>query len=306
MKKILVTPRSLTKEGHPALNMLKEKGYEVLFCTPGKQPDEEELLRLLPGCVGYLAGVEKVSARVLEAVKGLKVISRNGSGIDNIDLQAAKKLSIKVCPAEGANARGVAELAMALLLALVRCIPFHDSKMKTGAWERRRGLELMGRVLGLVGCGQIGQEVARIAIGFDMDVIAHRRNPDPSFKPSPRFRYAAFDELLEKSHFISLHRPATQTGEPVIGKPEIERMKKGVYIINTARSSLLDEQAVLENLESGRIAGVAVDVYTEEPPKSLRLVRHERVIATPHAGGFTDESVERATTEAVENLLKNL
>jgi phosphoglycerate dehydrogenase-like enzyme len=306
MKKILVTPRSLTKDGHPSFDMLNQKGFTVAFCTAGKQPDEEELIRLLPGCVGYLAGVEKVSARVLEAGKDLKVISRNGTGIDNVDLAAAERLKIRICRTEGANARGVAELTIGLLFALARHVPFHDAKMKANAWERRKGLELENRTLGLVGCGKIGEYVARMALGIGMKVAAYRRNPDLAFAPSSAFRWVSMDELLRSCDFVSLHRPGAPGGEAVIDKAAVAKMKKGVFIINTARASLLDEAAVLEGLNSGHVAGAAVDVYAEEPPKNLDLVRHERVVATPHLGGFTDESVDRATTEAVQNLLKNL
>lgn len=306
MNKILVTPRSLTKGGHPALELLKKAGYEVVFSTPGKQPDEDELMRLLPDCVGYLAGVEKVSSKVLEAAKGLKVISRNGTGVDNIDLEAAARLGVRICRAEGANAMGVAELTIGLMFALVRLIPFHDDMMKKGKWERRKGCELRGRTLGLIGCGQIGKEVALRALGLGMEVLAYRRNPDRSFSPSEKFRWVTFDELVERSHIISLHLPATTTGEPVITSGVIARMKKGVYLINTARASLIDEKAVLNALDDGQIAGFATDVYSEEPPKDLTLVKHERIISTPHLGGFTDESVDRATEEAVRNLLNSL
>jgi phosphoglycerate dehydrogenase-like enzyme len=305
-KKVLITPRSLTKDGHPSFDMLRKKGYEVVFCTPGKQPDEDELVRLLPGCVGYLAGVEKVSARALEAAKDLKVISRNGTGIDNVDLAAAERLKIKVCKTEGANARGVAELTVGLILALARHIAYHDAKMKAKQWERRKGLEVENRTLGLVGCGKIGEEVARMALGLGMKVIAFRRNPDLSFAPSPRFRWVSMEEVLKSADVVSLHRPGSPGGEAVIDGAAIAKMKKGVFIVNTARASLLDESAVLEGLAVGRIGGVALDVYAEEPPKKHDLMQHERVIATPHLGGFTDESVDRATTEAVENLLANL
>ena len=165
MEKILITPRSLTKEGHPALELLRKAGFQVITCTPGKSPEEEELLRLLPGCVGYLAGVEKVSARVLEAAKGLKVISRNGAGISNVDLEAARRLNIQVLPTPGANARGVAELTIGLILALLRSIPWSDGQLKAEAWSRRQGIELEGRTLGLVGCGDIGKLVVKMALG---------------------------------------------------------------------------------------------------------------------------------------------
>jgi len=160
MARVLVTPRSLTQGNHPALNALREAGYDVICASPGRQPTEEELVRLLSGCVGYLAGVEKVTGQVLESAHDLKVISRNGTGVDNIDLEAAERLGIRVCRAVGANSRGVAELTIALILALVRAIPFSDAWIRKGGWERRRGIELAGRTLGLIGCGNVGKLVA--------------------------------------------------------------------------------------------------------------------------------------------------
>ena len=130
MKKILITPRSLTKQGHPALEKLSEAGCQLIFSTPGELPAQEELLGLVPGCVGYLAGVEKITERVLTSADALRVISRNGTGIDNIDVAAAEKRGIRICRAEGANARGVAELTLGLMLALARSVPFSDAALK--------------------------------------------------------------------------------------------------------------------------------------------------------------------------------
>jgi phosphoglycerate dehydrogenase-like enzyme len=306
MNKVLISPRSLTRDGHPSLDLLKEAGFEVIFATPGKQPSEEELLKILPGCVGYLAGVEEISAKVLEAAKGLRVISRNGSGIDNIDLEAAKRCGIEICRTEGANAKGVAELAIGSMFALARFLPFHDALMKAEKWERRKGIELEGRILGLIGCGQIGKEAALRALGIGMQVVAFRRNPDRSFAPSDKFSWVSLEELLQVADVVSLHRPANPDGTPVVNADMIAKMKKGVLLINTARASLIDEDAVLQALEDGRIAGVATDVYAKEPPEEFGLVKHDRVIATPHLGGFTAESVDRATTEAVKNITARL
>lgn len=306
MNKILVTPRSLTREGHPALDLLKEAGYEVICSTPGKQPDEEGLLRLLPGCIGMLAGVEKISAKVLETAKELKAISRNGTGIDNIDLEAAERLDIKILRAEGANARGVAELTIGLLFALIRSIPYSDAHMKSGKWSRKQGIEIDGRTLGLIGCGKIGKLVAQMALGLGMNVMAYDLYPDQAFTPSPKFRFTSLEEVLRLADVISLHCPPTQDGTPLIDKNAVKNMKKGVYLINTARPSLIDEEAVLEALNNTQIAGFATDVFHKEPPKVSELFSHENVITTPHIGGFTVESVNNATRVAVENLLEYL
>lgn len=304
--RILVTPRSVTRSGHPSLQKLRDAGFEVVFCTPGKQPDEAELLGLLPGCVGYLAGVEKITAKVLAAATDLRAISRNGTGVDNIDAEAARSRGIALCRAEGANARGVAELTFALMLALARSIPLCDRSLKGGGWERPTGIELSGKTLGLVGCGRIGRLVAGFGLAFDMDVVAYDPMPPaPAFAPSPRFRYDSLDGVLRSADVLSLHAPAAD-GKPLIDRAALGNMKRGAFLINTARASLLDDGAVLEALESGRLAGVALDAYDPEPPTDRRLVSHPKVIATPHAGGLTQESVDRAVTVAVDHLLKTL
>ena len=304
MKKILITPRSLTKDGDPSLNLLTEEGFELVFSTPGKMPQESELRDLLPGCIGYLAGVEPITAAVLEAADKLEIISRNGTGINSIDLQAARQMNIKIMRAEGANARGVAELTLGVILGLIRSIPFSDARMKGGQWERRKGLELQGRTLGLIGCGKIGQLVSQLALAFEMEVLAYDPFPDQRFNPGPGFRFTSLEEVLVNSDIITFHCPEQTDGRAILDGERVHRLKPDVYIINTARASLMDETAILEALQEGRIAGLALDVYDREPPDTGSLLTHDRVIATPHIGGYTTESVSRATLAAVENLLE--
>ena len=302
MTKVLVTPRSLTRSGHPALDRLTEAGCEVVFSTPGVQPDEAELIEKLPGCAGYLAGVEKVSARVMEAAAPtLKAIARNGVGIDNIDLPAAERLGIRILPAVGANARGVAELTVALLLALARAIPFSDTHLKAADWQRSKGVELEGKTLGLVGCGRIGTQVAGMARGLGMEILAH--DPFPPAETPAGVRLTSLDEVLTAGDAVSLHCPARPDGAPLIDARVLETMKPGAFLINTARASLLDAPAVLRALDGGRLAGLAIDVFENEPPGDDPLVRHPKVIATPHVGGYTTESVDRAVGAAVDRLL---
>ncbi|MEJ2168334.1 MAG: phosphoglycerate dehydrogenase, partial [Desulfobacterales bacterium] len=302
--KILITPRSLTKEGDPALDLLTREGVELVFSAPGRMPLEDDLIRLLPGCAGWLAGVEPITAVVLEAAADLKVISRNGTGINNIDIQAAGRLNIKILRAEGANARGVAELTMGVILGLIRSIPFSDARMKCEMWDRRKGLELQGRTLGLIGCGKIGQLVCRLALAFGMDVLAYDAFPDRRFAPGAGFRFAALEEVLADRDIISFHCPEQADGRAILDRERLQRLKPGVFLVNTARASLIDETAILESLHEGRVAGLALDVYDREPPAASLLLKDDRVIATPHIGGFTAESVSRATLAAVENLLK--
>jgi D-3-phosphoglycerate dehydrogenase / 2-oxoglutarate reductase len=305
--KILVTPRSLTKTGHPALDLLEKSGYQVMFCAPGEMPDENDLIKLLPDCVGYLAGVEPISEKALIAGKALKAISRNGTGIDNIDLKAAKQLNITILRAEGANARGVAELTISLLLSAFRHINFSDATIKSGKWERKRGLEVYHRTLGLIGFGKVGQLVARLAIALGMKVVAY----DPFVTDftefsSDDFKLVSLEMLFEVSEVISLHCPPTENKQPIISEASIKKMKKGVVIINTARWELIDEKAVLKALNASKIGGLATDVFPSEPPELSPLINHPNVINTPHIGGFTEESVSKAASIAVENLVNHL
>lgn len=304
--KILVTPRSLTKEGDPSLDLLRKAGYEVVFCTPGKSPAEDELIRLVPGCVGWLAGVEKITDAVLAKAADLKVISRNGTGVDSIDLAACERRTIAVLRADGANARGVAELTLGLMLSLVRNIPWSDAKMKAGGWERKQGAELEGRTLGVIGTGRIGKLVTRFALAMDMHVVGHDAYPDAGFSPSPAFRYVSVGDLLASSDIVTLHCPHTPGEKPLIGRQALALMRKGSRLVNTARAGLVDDAAVLEALQEGKLAGYAVDAYDKEPPDPSPLLAHERVVSTAHIGAYTTESVSKATRAAVDNLLSAL
>jgi D-3-phosphoglycerate dehydrogenase / 2-oxoglutarate reductase len=306
IEKILVTPRAVTRGGHPSLAHLDAAGYEILLSPAARQPTEEELIHLLPGCVGYLAGVEQVTQRVLDAAVDLRVISRNGTGVDSIDIEAAERRGIPVLRAEGANARAVAELAVGLMFALARDIPQCDRWVKGGEWKRGNGVELEEKTLGLVGCGRIGRAVAKMALGVGLKVVAYDAFPDESFAPSHHFRHGSLEEVLAKSDFLSFHCPPPSGGRPILDSAELAKMKRGSFLINTARHEVLDSEAVLAALDSGQLAGAALDVFDAEPPRDTRLARHPRIIATAHIGAFTRESVDRAMYAAVENLLRAL
>jgi len=275
------------------------------MCTPGKSPGEHELIRLLPGCVGWLAGVEKITDPVLARAADLRAISRNGTGVDSIDLAACERRGISVLRAEGANARGVAELTLALVLSLLRFIPWNDAKMKAGGWERKQGAELEGRTLGVIGTGRIGRLVTRFALALDMKVVGYDAYPDSGYAPSG-FRYAQLDEVLARADIVTLHCPHSPGEKPLIDRRALALMKKDARLINTARAGLVEDAAVLEALVAGKLAGYAVDAYDKEPPDASPLLADERVISTAHIGAYTAESVSKATRAAVDNLLAAL
>jgi phosphoglycerate dehydrogenase-like enzyme len=246
-----------------------------------------------------LAGVEKITADILAAADQLRIISRNGIGIDNIDLEAAKARGIHIANTPGANSRGVAELALGLVFSLARGIPLADSSIKAGGWERRQGMELAEKTLGIVGCGQIGRTLAGMAVGIGMRVLGYDLYPDPGYRLEG-FTYVGLEKIQAEADVISLHVPGSE--QPLLDRDFIARLRKGVLLVNTARASVVDPEALLAALESGQVAGYGVDAFTTEPPGKTPLTSHSRVICTSHIGGFTSESVMRAASQASRNI----
>lgn len=301
--RILITPRSLSKGGHPGLQPLVDAGFELVFPTPGATPGEADLVASIPGCDGWLAGVEPVSEAVIAAADRLRVISRNGTGIDNLPMASVEARQIAVKRAEGTNARGVAELALALTLAGLRdLVPTHNG-IAAGGWPRRIGRELLGAEVAVVGLGAIGAAFSEFALALG----AHVRGVDP-VAPADRvanawFRRCDLVEALDAAEVVSLHAPMPADGKPLLGPAEIATLAAGAVVVNTARAGLVDEGAMLAALDSGQVGAYATDVFDTEPPAPSSLLAHPRVILTSHIGGFTVESVDRTTRRAVDNLL---
>ncbi len=298
-QKILITPRSLTAEGHESLSLFTQAGYEVLYCTKGRTPSTEELLQLIPDCVGWLAGVEPVSPQVIASAKKLRAISRNGVGIDNLPLQELQQRNIPVLRVEGVLAQSVAELAIGLMFSALRQIPMICAGIKAGRWERPKGQEFAGKTVGVIGYGNIGSHLAHIASVLNAHVLVC----DP-FLENCQYQHVPLKTLLEKSDLISLHCPAlTKT---LIDQEALQNMKQGTVLINTARAQLVDPDAVLDALKSGKLACYATDVYEQEPPATSDLIQHPHCITTSHIAGSTQQSFDKVTRHAVHNLLNAL
>ncbi|GAA2245037.1 oxidoreductase [Herbiconiux moechotypicola] len=300
--RIVVTPRSAY--GHPALERMRDAGYELVFPSPGAVPTPEQQRAALGSAVGYLAGVEPVTRETLAAAPRLRAISRNGTGADAIDLAAASELGVEVLRAPAANAQGVAELAVGLMLAAARSLPSATAAIRAGEWGRWEGIELAGRRLGLVGAGQVGRRVARVALALGMSVRAFDAYPDSSFAPDGDFAFAPLEEVLATAEVLSLHAPPAAT--PLLDARALAALPAGAILVNTARASLVDEAAVLAALDSGGLRAYATDVFEVEPPGVTTLTAHPAVLGTAHIGGFTRESVDRALGAAVSNLLDAL
>jgi D-3-phosphoglycerate dehydrogenase / 2-oxoglutarate reductase len=300
MTAVAVTPRSFRETPGKHLDRL-HVAVDVRFPDVDRPLGEEEMVELVRGCEGLIVGVDPVTARVLEAGP-LRVVVKYGSGMDNIDVTAAERLGVRISSTPGANARSVAELAVALLLALARNVATHDRSVRQGSWERSTGVELAGKRLGIIGYGAIGREVAEIARrGLRMDVVAH----DPLVEEAavPLLPLA---EVLATSDAVSLHLPLTEETRGLIGTSELAAMKPGAYLVNTARGGLVDETAVAEALRSGRLGGAALDGFDKEPLGESPLRELDNVVLSPHAGAATREAVLRTATRAVDQLLRDL
>lgn len=250
----------------------------------------------------------KVTAQVFEAAKRLKVVGRAGVGVDNIDLNAAKSHGVTVVNSPMATSLAVAELTFGLMLALVREIPRADAGMKGGGWLKKEldGTELFGKTLGILGMGRIGAEVGRRAAAFGMTVLGY----DPLIPDKEITRRGvgpvSQDDLYTRSGIISLHLPLTDETRSMLDEQAFGRMKRGVRIVCVARGGIIDESALLAALESGQVAGAALDVFATEPPDATDLVRHPKVIATPHVGAQTTEAQSRAAEDIANEVLAAL
>ncbi len=253
-------------------------------------------------------GRTKVTAAVFEAAGRLKVVGRAGVGVDNIDLQAARSHAVTVVNAPLSTTIAVAELTFGLLLSLCRDLPRADAAMKRGEWLKKdlEGVELHGKTLGIVGVGRIGAEVARRAAIFGMNVLGY----DPLL-PREEIRQrgaqpVTLEELYAHSDFISLHLPLTAETRSMIDEQAFGRMKRGVRLVCAARGGIIDEAALLSALESGRVAGAALDVFAVEPPGASELVKHPLVVASPHIGAQTKEAQTRAAQDIANEVLAAL
>ena len=247
----------------------------------------------------------KVTSPVIEAGRNLKVVARAGIGVDNIDLDAATRAGIAVVNAPIGNTVAAAEHTLALMLSLARNVPQACASMKEGQWQRSAfmGIEVRNKTLGIIGLGRVGSEVARRASSFGMRLIAFDPFVAPDFAARLGVTTMTLDELLPQADFITLHTPLTPGTTKMINKEQLAKMKPGARLINVARGELVDEDALLEALENEQLAGVALDVFTNEPPGDLPLLRHPRLMATPHLGASTQEAQREVAIEAAEQVI---
>ena len=292
---------------------LGENGQSILRADaavddrPGITP--ADLVKSVPDYAALvIRGRTRVTPEVFDAGKRLKVIGRAGVGVDNIDLAAAKAHSVTVVNAPTSTTGAVAELAFGLLLALAREIPRADAAMKSGSWLKKEleGVELNGKTLGIIGYGRIGMEMGKRAAAFGMNVIAYDPLISEDAIRASGGESVSIKDLFQWSDFISLHLPYNVHTRDLMGPMAFSEMKDGVRIVCAARGGIVDEAAMLAALNSGKVAGAALDVFATEPPGATELVKHPRVICTPHIGAQTAEAQSRAAEDIAHEVLAAL
>lgn len=298
---VLITSTSFGKVIKEPVEILKSKGYKLIWNKSGRPLKEDELIQKVHDIDAWIAGVDEITAKVICAANNLKVICRYGVGIDNVDLKEATKRGIVVTNTPDANSDAVADLAIGLILAVARWIPQADKTVKEGKWERFFGYSVYGKTLGIIGMGKIGIRVMQRAQGFKMKIIYSdlKRNYEAEKMGAIK---VDLDELLREADFVTLHTPLTPGSKYLIGENELSRMRPTSFLINTARGKLIDEVALYRYLKEKKIAGAAVDVYSQEPPCESPLLSLDNVVTTPHIGGYTYEALYNMGMMVVKSL----
>lgn len=296
--KISITTSSFGKYDDKPLAPLRSN-FEIVLNPYGRKLRKEEIIEVCRGSIGIIAGTEPLSADVLEGLPGLKVISRCGTGLDNVDMTAVKRLGIEVFNTPDAPTRAVAELTIGLILNLLRKINEMDSSIRAGKWEKLMGNLLIGKKVGIIGLGRIGRESASLlralgcAIAFT-DPFVEAQTPD--------MKRLSLHELLDFADIVIIH---VSTKDMILGANEIARMKQSGWLVNVARGGAVDEEALFQSLNSGHLRGAAIDVFGREPYDG-RLRELKNTIVTPHIGSYAVESRVEMELLSTENLLKGL
>ncbi|KIO50439.1 phosphoglycerate dehydrogenase [Nitrosospira sp. NpAV] len=303
MSKLVISTSSFDVDNNPHLQYLQREGMDIAGNPYKRKLTEDEAIELLGAdTVGMIAGIEPLTERVLASAKKLKVISRCGSGLDSVDLAAAKRYGIAVLNTPEAPAQAVAELTMGLILAALRRICQIDRQVRTEEWPRTQGQLLAAQSVGIIGLGRVGGRVARLCQAFDARVVAH----DSYVKQPPQgIELVPLEQLLAEADIVSLHLTYDADTHHLLNGETFARMKPGAVVINTARGGLIDETALAEALACGQLSAAALDVFEQEPYHGP-LLKCDNIILTSHIGSLARESRQRMEIEAAENLRQGL
>ena len=293
-----------------AFESLRSLGLNVVHNDGAYPLSENALAEFMDGAIAAIVGLDRVTDRVLTACPGLRVIARNGVGLDNVDIDAATRHRVIVTAPVGANSRSVAELTIGLIIALLRQVIPRHIDLQRGVWKRVQGSELSDKTLGIIGLGRVGQQVAKLGQGLDVRVIANDILPEIEFAARHGIPLISLGDLLAQSDIVSLHVPLTALTENMVNARRLAAMKAGAYLINTSRAAIVDPYSLAVAVEQGHLAGAAVDVHFDERDKGghahAALIGRPNIITTPHLGAYTTESLRRTTEMAVKSIVDAL
>ncbi|MFH0840013.1 MAG: phosphoglycerate dehydrogenase [Candidatus Omnitrophota bacterium] len=304
--KILITTSSFGKYDRIPLDKLRSAGLEIIMNPFGHTLSKEEALELYtPDIEGVIAGVENITEEMILRAKNLKVISRCGIGLDNIDAKAAKLRNIRVLNTPEPVIDAVAELTLCFILCCLRNVPAADNNMHRSVWDKPTGLLLKGKILGIVGLGNIGKRVVELTGAFKPQFLAYDKKKDTAFAKKYNVIFKNLETLLSESDIVSLHLPLTEETKRLLNAGNLSLMKLSAFLINTSRAQIIDENALIGALTRKQIAGAALDVFEKEPYAGP-LTGLSNVILTPHIGSYTKEARSEMELQAVDNLIKAL
>lgn len=301
MARVAVASRSFSK--HPVLRAeLLARYPDTTFNETGRSLAGDELVAFLQGHEKAITALEKITDDLLAQLPGLKVIGKYGVGLDMIDLAALARRGIRLGWSGGGNRRSVSELVIATAICLLRRIPEANALARDGQWRQVVGRQLSGKTVGIIGCGHIGKDLVPLLRAFDCTVLAHDLLDFPIFYAAHRVRPVGLDTLLTESDVVTLHLPLDESTRGLLSAARLARLKPGALLINTARGGLVDEAVVKAMLQDGRLGGAAFDVFANEPPEDLELIRMPNVLVTPHIGGSAEEAVLAMGRAAIAGL----
>ena len=301
---IAVASRSFSR--HPVLRSeLLAEYSDVRFNDEGAVLAEASLIEFARGCRKLIIGLERIDESILAALPELEVISKYGVGTDTLDKQAMIRRGVRLGWTGGVNKRSVSELAIAFMISLLRQIPLVGREVREGIWMNRTGRQLSGRIVGVIGCGNIGKDMVRILGAFGCKVLSHDILDFPEFYAAHRVEPVGLEELLRRSDIVTLHVPLDDSTRNMLSADRLALMKPGALLINTARGGLVDEVTLKAMLTDGRLAGAAFDVFATEPPADVSLLRLPNFLATPHIGGSSEEAILAMGRAAIKGLDHN-
>ena len=304
--KVQIGSRSFGKVYPEHIRQLEEAGCTVVPNGVGRAYRAGELMEALHDADAIITGTDELTAEVIEAAPKLKTIAKHGIGLETIDLEAAHTRGIIVSATPQAVSDAVADLTLALLLAAARKVVAAHNSTRAGEWTNFTGMQLRGKVLGIVGLGRIGRQVWLRARGFGMQAIAYDPYPNQEFAAEYDVSFVSLEELLREADVVTLHAPADRVRRPLLGADEIAMMKPGALVVNTARGVLIDETALADALRSGHLGGAGLDAFVQEPLVDSPLLELENVVLTPHIGGSTFDGRRLMGEAVVENVLRAL